>query len=355
MSFPSFQAPVFYSSEIYSKLNAYFEQFPPSKLFILTDSNTQHFCLPSLLPNLKTTVPIEILEMEPGEEHKNIETCTGLWEALSELNADRNSLMINLGGGVVTDLGGFVACTFKRGIPFINIPTTLLSMVDASVGGKTGVDLGSLKNQVGVIREPEMVLINTIFLESLPANEMRSGLAEILKHGLIADEKYWYKAVHLEDLTLNDLEELIRESVRIKSKIVQEDPTEKGLRKTLNFGHTFGHAIESYFLENPNKNRLLHGEAVAAGMIIATYISCQMCDFSEAKLKEITESLLNIFPKIDLEEKDFSEITDLLKFDKKNSHGNINFVLLKHIGEPVKDVIVPPEILNDALHFYLKC
>ncbi len=355
MSLQSDQAPVFFSANSYSRLNEYLQDSSHSKIFILTDSNTQHFCLPSFLPNIKTNTPIEILEMEAGEEHKNIETCSGLWQALSELNADRNSLMINLGGGVVTHLGGFVACTFKRGIDFINIPTTLLSMVDASVGGKTGVDLGSLKNQVGIIREPEMVLINSSFLNTLPANEMRSGLAEILKHGLIANEDYWNKATNLEKLILEDLEDLIEESVKIKSRIVKEDPTEKGLRKTLNFGHTFGHAIESYYLEHPSKTRLLHGEAVAAGMIIAAYISTRVCNLSQSKLKEITSKLLDVYPKIDLQEKDFSEIIILLKFDKKNSHGNINFVLLKDIGMPVKDVIVPPQILKEALHYYIEC
>jgi 3-dehydroquinate synthase len=202
------QAPVFYSEEGYAKINSLLSSNSPSLIFILVDSNTRELCLTRLLQKLETTCVIEVIEMEEGERNKNIETCTGIWKALSELGADRNSLVINLGGGVVTDLGGFVASTFKRGISYINIPTTLLSMVDASVGGKTGVDLDNLKNQVGVISQPEMVIIDTAYLETLSPIEMRSGLAEILKHGLIASRDYWKKATHLNELTLEDLEGL---------------------------------------------------------------------------------------------------------------------------------------------------
>src|SRR5690606_29396368 len=203
----------------------------------------------------------EILEIDAGETHKNIDTCMGVWEALSELEADRKSLLINLGGGVVTDLGGFVACTFKRGIDYVNIPTSLLSMVDASIGGKTGVDLGLLKNQIGVISNPELVLIDVTFLETLPTNQLRSGFAEMLKHGLIQDINYWNQLIALSELYTDDLEQLIYESVIIKKQVVEQDPNEDGLRKTLNFGHTLGHAIESYSLDDKDLKPLLHGEA----------------------------------------------------------------------------------------------
>ncbi len=346
------QAAIYYAENGYSKLIDFLAENNPSILFILVDSNTHDHCLNYFLQKLETTATIEVIEMEAGEEHKNIETCSGIWSSLSELKADRKSLLINLGGGVVTDLGGFVASTFKRGITYINVPTSLLAMVDASVGGKCGVDLGNLKNQIGVINQPEMVLIDSYYLGTLPANEMRSGLAEILKHGLIASETYWNKATNLEALDLEDLDGLILESIQIKSKIVTEDPTEQGIRKTLNYGHTLGHAIESYFLANPNKVNLLHGEAVAAGMIMATFLSNKICNFPLEKLEKVTKSINAIFSKIDLDNKDYKTVLDLLKFDKKNSHGNINFVLLHDFGEPKIDVVVSNELLIKALDYY---
>lgn len=348
------QAPVFYSENGYSELSEYLKASKPSTIFVLVDTNTHNNCLNIFLQQLETDAVIEVIEMDNGEEHKNIETCSGIWRTLSELGADRKSVLINLGGGVVTDLGGFVASTFKRGISYINVPTSLLAMVDASVGGKCGVDLGNLKNQIGVINQPEMVLIDSNYLTTLPANEMRSGLAEILKHGLIASEKYWDKATNLEALTLEDLDSLIMESIEIKSKIVKEDPTEKNLRKTLNYGHTLGHAIESYFLTNSEKTTLLHGEAIAAGMIMATYLSNKLYGFPENKLKNVTKAINELFPKIELQTKDYEMILDLLKFDKKNSHGNIHFVLLENFGVAKLDVIVPNELLKEAMDYYLK-
>ena len=345
-------AGVFYSENAYRKLNEFIKASKPSAVFIFVDSNTQEKCRSLFMQKLETDLNIEVIEMEPGEENKHIETCSGVWNALSELGADRKSLMINVGGGVVTDLGGFVASTFKRGISFINVPTTLLAMVDASVGGKTGVDLGNLKNQVGVITEPEMVLIDTRYLHTLEAAEMRSGLAEILKHGLIASESYWQKAINLKELTTEDLEDLILESVEIKKKIVQQDPTENNIRKTLNFGHTFGHAIESYFLTHSHKNKLLHGKAVAAGMIIAAFLSSKLTGLSATELEQITYHHKTLYPVVDLEAEDHEQVLNLLKFDKKNSHGNINFVLLEKIGRPVIDVQVPQDLLSQGLHFY---
>ncbi|QED37066.1 3-dehydroquinate synthase [Antarcticibacterium arcticum] len=346
------QAKVFYSEKAYKQLNIFLKKTAPSAIFIIVDSNTQDQCLPLFLPLIETNTEIEIIEMDPGEEYKNIETCSGIWNVLSELGADRKSLVINLGGGVVTDLGGFIASTFKRGIQYINVPTTLLSMVDASVGGKTGVDLGNLKNQIGVISQPEMVLIDPGFLSTLPPEEMRSGLAEILKHGLIAKRAYWEKANDLKKLGLEDLRDLIMESVDIKTHIVTKDPREENLRKTLNFGHTFGHAIESYFLTHPEKNKVLHGEAVAAGMIIALFLSTKITNFPEKELESITQTILEFFPVIEIREEDFSKIIELLKFDKKNSHGNINFVLLEEIGVPIIDCKVPEDMLFESLGFY---
>ena len=352
MNSPTSQAPVFYSEDGLEKLNLHLKDTNYSKVFILVDSNTINSCLNVFLQNFKTEVEIEIIEMEAGEENKNIETCTQIWKTLSDLGGDRKSLLINLGGGVVTDLGGFIASTFKRGIAYVNIPTTLLAMVDASIGGKTGIDLDNLKNQVGVISQPEMVIIQPEFLATLPAIEMRSGLAEILKHGLIANKNYWEKATQLQNMTLDDLEELIAGSVEIKSNIVQQDPTEKNLRKTLNFGHTLGHAIESYFLTAPEKEHLLHGEAIAIGMIMAGYLSSEIQGLQKVELEMITQNLLEFFPKTVISNEDFEQIKELLKFDKKNSHGNINFVLLEKIGVAKVDCIVPPELLDKARDYY---
>ena len=192
------------------------------------DTNTNIDCVPFFLANIDTEIAYDILEIDPGEESKNLDICLGLWETLSEYGADRKSLIINIGGGVVTDLGGFVASTFKRGIDFINIPTSLLAMVDASIGGKTGIDLGALKNQIGVINTPEIIVVDTSFLETLPQLEMRSGLAEMLKHGLIYDEKYWNQLQDLSQSTIEDLDDLIYESIIIKKTIVEQDPTEQG-------------------------------------------------------------------------------------------------------------------------------
>lgn len=352
MVFNAEQAPVFYPGEAYGKLNDFIKNNDPSIIFILVDSNTKECCLPFLIPILETERTIEVIEMEAGEENKNIETCSTIWNVLSELEADRKSLLINLGGGVVTDLGGFVASTFKRGIAYINIPTTLLAMVDASVGGKTGVDLGNLKNQVGVISQPEMVLIDSHYLKTLSASEMRSGLAEILKHGLISSKSYWKKATQLQNLTVEDLDDLIEESVKIKSKVVKQDPDEKSLRKTLNFGHTFGHAIESHFLTHPEKKPILHGEAVAAGVIIAAFLSYKLTGLPEAELKDINENILEIYSKVDIQKEDFDKILHLMKYDKKNSHGRINFVLLEQIGKPLIDCEVPSDLQLEALTYY---
>jgi len=324
---------IFFNEEGYSFLSSILKPTAYSKIYILVDENTSEYCLPTFLANLATEIEIEIIEIETGEEHKNIETCLQLWHSLTETGGDRKSVLINLGGGVVSDLGGFVACTFKRGIDFINVPTTLLSMVDASVGGKNGVDLGQLKNQIGIIREPKAVIVNSTFLETLPQLEMRSGLAEMLKHGLIFDKNYWDKFKDLSALNSEDLESLIHQSIEIKNKIVSEDLTENGIRKALNFGHTLGHAIESYFLENESKTKLLHGEAVAVGMILESYISLEKKLLSNEEYQEIKYIIKDIFNTIEFNEEDIEKIIELLIFDKKNEFGKIQFSLLDGIGK----------------------
>jgi 3-dehydroquinate synthase len=343
---------IYFNQDCYSYLQDLLQPDSYSALFVIADSNTYECCLPNFLSQLATEIRIEIIEIEPGEENKTIETCVGVWETLTELGADRKSLVINLGGGMVTDLGGFVASTFKRSLDFINIPTSLLAMVDASIGGKTGVDLGSIKNQIGVINNPKAVLVDTDFLNTLPAEQMRSGLAEMYKHGLIADKGYWNSLVDLATLTTDDLAELIKRSIEIKNNIVEQDPLEKGLRKMLNFGHTLGHAVESYFLESHEKNSLLHGEAVAIGMILESHISLEKGLLSAGEYREIKLVLDAVYPKIDFTAEDVDAIMNLLSHDKKNEFGKVQFVLLENIGKAKIDQIIEKELIYNAFAGY---
>lgn len=349
---PSQDSIVYFNTECYSAINQHLSTTNYSKIVIIADENTFEYCYPIFIKQLQTNLEIEVIQIEAGEEFKNIETCSGVWNALSELNIDRKCLIINIGGGVVTDLGGFVASTYKRGVNYINIPTSLLAMVDASVGGKTGVDLGNLKNQIGVINTSEMVLIDTNYLKTLPQEEMRSGLAEILKHGLIQDKAYWNKMSDLTQLSTDDLDQLIYESVLIKNNIVTQDPTEQGLRKTLNFGHTLGHAIESYFLESKHKPSLLHGEAVAVGMVLACYISTELTGLNSEDCDNIKATILNVFDKVEILNDDIPHIIELMKYDKKNSHGNINFVLLSAIGQTKIDCQVNNDLIGKSFTYY---
>jgi len=291
-----------------------------SKIGILVDENTKEFCLP-LLFDLKKSV---IIEIESGEENKNLDTCNLIWKELTKNSFDRNSLLINLGGGVIGDMGGFCASTYKRGIDFIQIPTSLLAMVDASVGGKLGVDFNDLKNQVGLFSNPKSVIINPKFLETLAENELRSGFAEVVKHALIVDKNLWE---HLKNNPFQDLdwEEIIETSVQIKNKIVISDPKEKGERKKLNFGHTFGHAIESYYLQKGTP--ILHGEAIFMGIILESELS----SLSVSEKNDIKNYILSNFglpytpPK--------SDLLNFLRNDKKNKEEKINFSLLNTIGD----------------------
>lgn len=323
---------IYFHSESYSELNRYLteNQTNISAVFILTDRNTNEYCLPILMAN-SILSEVEIIEIEEGEINKNIETCTLLWDTLSELGADRNSLLINLGGGVITDMGGFVASTFKRGIRYINIPTTLLSQVDASIGGKTGIDLGYLKNQVGVFSFPDMILIDVQFLQTLDQRQLKSGFAEMLKHGLIIDKTHWKTLNYAyKDLDYDQLKNLIYDSILIKKKIVENDPKEKGMRKILNFGHTIGHGIESSLLNT--KNQLLHGESIAIGMICEAYISYKTTGLSKEEMDEIKTSILTIFPKVNSSIFDLDSILNYILHDKKNIKGAFKFSLLSKIG-----------------------
>jgi len=334
--------------ELWKYLNENFH----SKLFVLVDRNTRKYCLPYLLEQNEEDIDFEIIEIEAGEIHKNLDTCSVIWDQLTNLGADRKSILINLGGGVITDMGGFVASTFKRGIKFINIPTTLLSMVDASVGGKTGVDLGVLKNQIGLFSNPEMVLIDTAFLKTLSDRETRSGLAEIIKYGLTFDINIWREIEPMTSLKSEILDDLVHRSIEIKNDVVLKDLKEDNLRKTLNFGHTMGHAIESYFLESKEKSSLTHGEAIAIGMVIELYYSSKLFEYSFSETESIKDFVIRYYGKTQILESDFDAIIDLMKYDKKNVNGRVNFILLKNSDEFVFDVQLDNELLLNGLKYY---
>lgn len=348
------ESSIHFKDRAYEALNEHIKMNNYSSIFIFTDSNVHEYCLTAFLQKLITDLPLEVIEVEAGEETKNLSVCLETWKTLSELGADRKSLLINLGGGVVTDLGGFIASTFRRGIDFIHVPTSLLGMVDASLGGKNGIDLGHLKNQIGTIILPKMVLVDDRFLRTLPKEEYRSGLAEMIKHGIIYSETYFS---YFEKLKAHDaafLTQLIRDSVQIKLAIVEADPFEKNERKTLNFGHTLGHAIESHFLANESKKRLLHGEAVAIGMVLESYISYLNLNLKQVQLNRITETITSIYKKVVFTKKDIAEIIRLLKYDKKNAGNQINFVLLNKIGECATDQQVSNDVIQQAFEYYLK-
>tara|TARA_R110002126_G_scaffold291189_1_gene450814 strand:- start:6080 stop:7138 length:1059 start_codon:yes stop_codon:yes gene_type:complete len=341
--------PVHFQKESYTKLSNLIATKNYSTIFILVDENSFEHCYLKFIPNLDTDKRIELIEIESGEINKNLETCIGVWNAITELGGDRKSVLITLGGGVITDLGGFVASCFKRGIDFVNIPTTLLSMVDASVGGKTGVDLGVLKNQIGLFANPEMVIVDDTYLTTLEEREIKSGTAEIIKYGVTYDINLFNEIKNNADLKISDL---IFRSVAIKNEVVLQDPKEKNLRKILNYGHTLGHAIESFYLESEDKENLTHGEAIAIGMVCESYMSFKLLGFSIKKVNEIKQVVLSIYNKTNLLKNDFSAILELLKHDKKNVNGQVNFVLLNDYEDFKIDCKVPLELAIESMEFY---
>ncbi|KQT18193.1 3-dehydroquinate synthase [Chryseobacterium sp. Leaf404] len=336
----------------FSQLNQFMKEKTASKIFILVDENTHEYCLPPFLGNLETDISFEILEIEAGEEMKNIQTANHLWEILTEIQADRNALIINLGGGVITDMGGFVASTFKRGIPFINVPTTLLSMCDASIGGKTGIDLMHYKNMVGTFSFPEQIYVYPEFLETLPAKELKSGFAEMLKHGLIADKKHWEDLIRLNEIDAVGIEPFIARSMEIKQEVVEADFLEKNIRKTLNFGHTIGHAIESLCLAKGKP--VLHGEAVALGMICESHLSYLEGLLDENDSELIIGHIARYFSYTDITEFNEDEIFAMLLNDKKNTDAKINFSLLSEVGLANFDYQCTAENIKKCLEFYIK-
>lgn len=336
-------ANVVFTSSIQDKIQELIQETSPTRLGLLIDENTAENCLP-LIKILE--YDYSSMQIKSGERNKTLATCEKIWHWMTENDFDRKSLLINLGGGVICDMGGFCASTYKRGINFINIPTTLLSQVDASVGGKTGIDLGPLKNQIGVFQDAQSVVIDSIFLKTLPAREVTSGFAEMLKHALIEGKQAFEEIAPQKDWA-----SAIKKSIAIKGKIVSQDPTETGLRKVLNLGHTIGHAIEGYFLEF-KKAPIMHGEAVAAGILAENYLASKHLNFDEGERIVVEKKILEHFPVLDISSEDYVLIANLASQDKKNNSGAINSVLLKNIGEPVIDVEINKKDILEALAYY---
>lgn len=327
------------------------QQIHFDKLFILTDENTHRLCLPLIheISYIKETEPILI---GAGDIHKTLDTLAFVWKSLGDQGASRHSLLINLGGGMVTDLGGFAASTFKRGIPYINIPTTLLAMVDASVGGKTGINFNGLKNEVGVFAPAKSVIIDTEFLKSLDRENLCSGYAEMLKHGLISSESHWAELINY-DINQPDyrsLQKLVAQSVQIKEQIVEQDPFEKGIRKALNLGHTVGHAFESLALEQNHPH--LHGYAVAWGLICELYFSCIKTGFPKDKLRQTISFIKEHYGVFTFDCKQYDRLYELMTHDKKNEAGIVNFTLLEDIGKIRINQSATKEEIFEMLDFY---
>ncbi len=347
---------VFITNTISKEINRFLKDSTVgySSLFILVDENSLKYCYPQLVEHIPAFKDAEIIEIESGEENKNLEICSQIWATLSDYGADRQSLLVNLGGGVIGDMGGFIASVFKRGIGFINIPTTLLSQVDASIGGKVGIDLNHLKNEIGLFNDPLAVFVDSSFLNTLDKRQLLSGFAEMIKHSLIADSGYWKKIKNANFARPDTFDTLIESSIQIKNKVVEKDPLEKNSRKTLNFGHTIGHALESYFLEQKPEKSLLHGEAIAMGMICEAYLSAEILKLSKESLKEITSFILSIYKPVDISEKDTQRLIELMSHDKKNTKGKLNFSLISAIGKC--EINLTPDIkqIKRSLNYYLE-
>ncbi len=329
-------------------LRDYLQKGNYNQIFILVDENTKVDCLPFLEKEIGS-IPHTVIEIQSGELHKNIATCTEIWKQMMRQGGGRKDLTINLGGGVIGDMGGFCASTFKRGMDFIQMPTTLLSQVDASVGGKLGIDFAEIKNSIGLFKNPLAVIIWPEFLKTLPARELRSGFAEVIKHSLIASAEQWNTLLGFESLNVPNAISFLEKSVLIKKNIVEADPYESGLRKVLNFGHTIGHALESYALKTDKP--LLHGEAIAAGMICESYLSLEK-GLSRTDLDQITQFLIKHYGKYDFEREIYPKLVALMQQDKKNETTEINFTMLKSPGEALFNQFASEEEIKASLDYY---
>lgn len=343
---------VIISKNLEAELKAAINDCEHDRIFILCDEVTHRLCLP-VVSDFECIKGAKIITVPAGDVNKGLESVGHIWEELQQGGATRHSLMINLGGGMVTDMGGFAASCFKRGINFINIPTTLLAMVDASVGGKTGVNFGGLKNEIGVFNDSRYVILSTLFLRTLDSENIRSGYAEMLKHGLITKElSMWAELVEF-DLSEPDLEQLSRmlaESVAVKEHIVEEDPHEHGIRKALNVGHTAGHALESWAMRHDCA--VLHGYAVAWGMVVELYLSATKCGFPTDKMRQTVRFIRENYGMLGITCKDYPELLELMTHDKKNTAGIINFTLLDDLGGILINQTATQDEIMEALDFF---
>lgn len=341
--------PIYFGKTSYKELTNYLIN-NISKIFIIVDKNTKTYCLPYFLNQIKNLQNFYIIEIPLGEKNKNIFTCIKIWKQLNLYRADRKSCLINLGGGMISDLGGFCASTFKRGINFINIPTTLLGMVDAALGGKTGINLEEIKNAIGTFQHPKLLLIDSQYINSLSQKEIFSGFMEVIKHALIYDKKLW---IDIKNILLNNilqssnLEKFIHHSIRIKHNIVEKDPKEIGLRKILNFGHTIGHGIETFFMNTTQP--LLHGEAIALGIIFEAWISYKNEFLSIEEYNEIFFIIKNYYPLKQIKNIDLNQILLIMECDKKNENEKISFSLLNGIGNSLYGLNIEKNIIQNYL------
>ncbi|MBQ4387389.1 MAG: 3-dehydroquinate synthase [Prevotella sp.] len=342
---------VIISEDLQTALSSAISACPHDKLFVLTDETTRQLCLP-VIAGYQCMAEAQSITIGATDANKTLDSLSHVWAELQRMGATRHSLMVNLGGGMVTDLGGFAASTFKRGIPYINIPTTLLSMVDASVGGKTGINFGGLKNEIGVFNNAQTVILDTTFLKTMDHENMLSGYAEMLKHGLIDCEEHWAGLLkfNLESTTaLQTLQQMVAKSVAVKQHIVIEDPTEQGLRKALNLGHTAGHAFESLALE---RKPVLHGYAVAWGLIPELYLCCVKTGFPQDKMRQTVSFIREHYGRMAITCDDYPHLIELMHHDKKNTGNNINFTLLGGIGDIRINQTATEEEIKEALDFY---
>ena len=338
-------------SDLYSTLIEKINSGNFSSIFILVDENTEKYCLDIFLQKSKIK-SFNQINISSGESNKNIESCILIWDQLNSFKADRKSLLINLGGGVLTDIGGFAASTYLRGISFINIPTTLLGMVDAAHGGKTGIDFKLLKNQIGVFNEPLEVLLDNEYLNTLSKEEYVNGYAEVVKHSLLTNKSTLNFNSLLKLDLFRDSEHIINSYSQVKNEIVESDKYESNIRKILNLGHTIGHAVESYSHISEKFTDLKHGEAIVIGMITELYISHKKLNFPIKDLLGVKEHLSKYFNQISFSDGDIDQIYDLMTYDKKNSGDKINFVLLKKIGDPVVDQFVDKDMFKESFLYY---
>jgi 3-dehydroquinate synthase len=342
---------VYISEDLTEDIEKLIKTFPEDKVFFLTDEGSYEHCFPKL-SKVKGISKDRVLVIPRGDGNKNTDTTMKVWHFLGSSGADRKSLLINLGGGMPCDLGGFAASTFKRGIQFINIPTTLLAQVDASIGGKTGINFDGLKNQIGVFNQATAVLIDTAFFDTLSRDNMVSGFAEMIKHTLIYSKEDWVQLrefdIHHPDM--EELKKLVANSITIKNFFVQNDPTEQFLRKALNFGHTYGHAFESFALKEGKP--VLHGYAVAYGMICELYLSHLRLGFTMPDVIDISNYLKDVFGLFRIEREDYKELFNLMNHDKKNEDNRINFTLLDEIGQMQVNINASEEEVVSAFEFY---